>query len=384
MNGDLARRTDVPSPLTDKLRMAAELAKSSLIPGHLRQRPENVFIVLMGAEALGIPVFWALQSLHVVDGKLGMDAHLMRGLVVGNGHRFRVVERSNESATVEIRRKDLREGEEPYRATFTIEDAQRAGLTNKNNWRQYTASMLVARATGIAVRDECPELLFGIIYTPDELGAVTDEHGAVVDGEVVPDKPKPAEENLTRARRLAGELSTGVEWFELGGWWRANNPDSIADLVLGGSPTEPVPLTLRQVYAGRLALTAVQAKSREGVRELWLWANEAKCLDHVVSNFLQEGHRDLLRVVLNEAARQLPDREPEQDATVDVTMNDGTVATKGTGLVSDAGWMSVDEALKTAEDAVETAITNLAKAGFVAEVIEVIEEQIAEKGGADE
>jgi hypothetical protein len=164
------RRSDVPAAFAEQMHMAKVLSESDLLPKHLRGRPANVLVILQGARALDVAGFWALQSMHVVDGKLGMAAELMRALVTRAGHQFRVIERTMERAIVEIKRSDR---DQPYRAEFTWEDAKTAELTGKDNWRKYRKSMLVARATSIAVRDECADVMFGVIYTPDELGANT-------------------------------------------------------------------------------------------------------------------------------------------------------------------------------------------------------------------
>lgn len=177
------RPTDVPAALDQQMHLAKVLAVSDLLPGHLRGTPANVLVVLQGARALDVPAFWALQSMHVIDGKLGLTAELMRALVVRAGHAVRVVERTDTHAVVEIQRRDRADA---YRAEFTMAEAAAAGLSGKANWKRYPKAMLVARATSIAVRDECPDVLFGVVYTPDELGVVTDAEGdPVIDGEVL-------------------------------------------------------------------------------------------------------------------------------------------------------------------------------------------------------
>lgn len=181
------RYSDVPTGLAEQMHLARALAGADLLPRHLRGKPADILVVLQGARALNVPGFWALQSMYVVDGRLTLSADLMRGIVARAGHAVRVVERTAQRATVEIKRTDRAT---PYRATFTIAEATTAGLAGKDNWRHYPAAMLVARATTIAVREECPDLLFGMVYSPEELGATVDEEGVpIVDGEIVDDPP---------------------------------------------------------------------------------------------------------------------------------------------------------------------------------------------------
>ena len=220
-------RTDVPADFDKQMRMAQVYAESNLLPAHLRGKPANVLIILAGARSLNVSAFWALQSMHVIEGKLSLSAELMRGLAIRAGHRVKIIKRDMDEAVVEIKRAD---SDEPYRASFTWKEAQDAGLQNKDNWKKYRRAMLVARATSIAMRDECPDVLYGVIYTPDELGAIEGEDGSI---EVPADTPtaeevKPMEgddlrlfvslvasatpENLvTLAKRAMDQASLGVE-----------------------------------------------------------------------------------------------------------------------------------------------------------------------------
>lgn len=265
MTTELAR-TDVPDVFAAQMEMARVLADSSLLPGHLRKQPANVLLVLSGARALNIPAFWALQSIHVVDGKLGQSADLMRALVTRAGHKFRVAERTLERAVVEI----TKSGDtEPYRAEFTREDAITAELWGKANWKKYPKAMLVARATSIAVRDHCPEVLFGMVYTPDELGAVTDVDGnpEFDNGRVIL-APTP-----DKIQELADTLgATSVRDFPAG--WKA-----VVDL---GWALERVPsgedeslVDFAQNYLAALAATAVD---QDAFMAVWQAAKDSELI----------------------------------------------------------------------------------------------------------
>jgi hypothetical protein len=181
------RPSDVPANFNQQMEMAKAYAVSSLLPGHLRGKPENVLVILGAARALDIPVFWAFQSLFVVSGKLGMEASLMRALAIRAGHQFETRKMSREEATVAIKRADKSSW---FEVSFDMTDAKIAKLAG-DNWTKYPRSMLHARATAMAIRAECPEVLYGIMYTPEELGAKVDDEGHPVvnerDGTVILD-----------------------------------------------------------------------------------------------------------------------------------------------------------------------------------------------------
>lgn len=261
-------RTDVPDVFAAQMEMARVLADSSLLPGHLRGKPSNVLLVLSGARALNVPAFWALQSLHVVDGKLGMAADLMRALVIRAGHKFRVLERTEQRAVVEIVRSD---DDRPYVAEFTRQDAEMAGLfaPKKENWHKYPKAMLVARATSIAVRDHCPDVLFGVVYTPDELGAVTDSDGVPQfdNGRVV---LAPTSDKITE---LVAQLDT-VPLRDFPAAWKA-----IVDL---GWALEKIPDSddsLVDHAQGNLAAMAETSADQETFTAIWQAAKVTGLID---------------------------------------------------------------------------------------------------------
>ena len=76
---------------------------------------------------------------------------------------------------------------------FTIEMAERAGLTKSPTWRSYPEAMLFSRALTAGMRTHCPDALGGNpAYTPDELG-----------GDVVPVTVSEPVPRLTTTEDLA-------------------------------------------------------------------------------------------------------------------------------------------------------------------------------------
>lgn len=258
MSDVVLARSDVPVVFEQQMHMARVLSDSNLLPAILRGRPANVLIILQGARALNVPAFWALQSMHVIEGKLSMSAELMRALVIRAGHRFKVIERTRQQAVVEIRRSD---DDQPYRFEFTWQDAIDAELTNKTNWKRYPKAMLLARATSGAVRDVCPDVLFGVVYTPDELGAITDDDGnpEYVEGSVV---QVPTGERVNEVADALLAATDNLDNFAPS--WQA-----VVDL---GWTLEKVPtsdLSLAEYAAELLRDLAKEAESADVLRRIW-------------------------------------------------------------------------------------------------------------------
>jgi hypothetical protein len=205
MSSDIALRSDVPTQLGEQLELAKALAVSGIIPSHLQRKPENILAIMYAARSIDVPLWQAIQSMQVISGKVGISADLARALILRAGHTFRVVESTNETATVEV----VRRGEDyVHRATFTLFDARQAGLTGNNTWSKYPKAMLIARATTLIARVACADVLAGMSYTPEELGATVDEEGRIVEDHSPAPRPAavPANVNATTGEVIEAEI----------------------------------------------------------------------------------------------------------------------------------------------------------------------------------
>ena len=170
-----------------KLQYAHELAESGLLPRHYQQRPANILWAMEYGEMLGLAPMAAITGVHVIEGKPTASAGLISALVRRAGHKLRV-SGDSQKANCQIVRAD--DPGYTFEVTFTIEDARAANLTGKDVWKKYASSMLKARAITQCARDACEEALFGLHYTPEELGAEVDEDGIVVAEVVEPAQPR--------------------------------------------------------------------------------------------------------------------------------------------------------------------------------------------------
>jgi hypothetical protein len=239
--------------LPEKLQYAHALAESELIPKAFRGNASNILIAIEYGQMLDIHPLTALNGIHVIAGKPTQSAELMRSCVNRAGHRFRILKHTSEEATIQITRGD--DPDYPVEVTWTLDDARRAGLLDRwfEDWKQgqsskykagewyvpddmprrftewvtklgvhrmkwrepwwsYPGAMLLARATSDAVRGICPEVLSGISYTPEELGAQVDSDGNVLEVAIVPGPPLPAvlQGLVDRYDRLPAELQSKV------------------------------------------------------------------------------------------------------------------------------------------------------------------------------
>lgn len=195
---------DIPPTLGERIELCRFLSDANLLPQALRKQPANCLLIMHKALALGLPLSVALEHLHVIDGKVGHSAELLRGLLARAGHILRWIEISDKSATGElILRHDPRN---PRRETFTIGDATRMKLVNKDNWQKDPASMLVARTTTRLISRHCPEIAVAL----GNLSAIDNEDEAPVEpvqatAEAGPSLEAQAAELYEQARTAGGE-----------------------------------------------------------------------------------------------------------------------------------------------------------------------------------
>jgi hypothetical protein len=154
--------------LPERMEYSKALAASDLLPKQYRNSPANVLVAVEYGRALGLEPMAAIQGIHVVEGKPTASAQLIGALVRNAGHRLRVVG-DDTHATATSRRADDPDFE--FTATWTMQRAAKANLTGKGVWKSYPAAMLKARAITEVARDACPEVLAGVAYTAEEIGA---------------------------------------------------------------------------------------------------------------------------------------------------------------------------------------------------------------------
>jgi hypothetical protein len=164
--------------LQDKMQYAKALATASLLPKAYQNNPGNLLFALEYAEALGVAPINAITSIHVIDGKPSASADLIAGLVRRAGHRLRV-EGDDTYAVAHLIRAD--DPDYTYEARWDLDKARTAGLLGKGTWKNYPGALLRSRAITEVARMGASDALFGVIYTPEELGAEVDAEGDVVE-----------------------------------------------------------------------------------------------------------------------------------------------------------------------------------------------------------
>ncbi len=166
------------------VRQAEVLAGSTIIPAAYRRKAPDIVAAGLAGRAYGWDVMTSMRQFHVIEGTASLRPESMLGLVRQAGHSV-VVEVGEAGAVAHGKRFDT---EDTHSASFTMQDAEVAGLANKKNWKQYQDAMLTWRAVSKLCRVLFPDVVLGAGYVPEELGAEVTETGDVLEAEIVNDQ----------------------------------------------------------------------------------------------------------------------------------------------------------------------------------------------------
>jgi hypothetical protein len=206
-----AGSTNIIRTMDDAERAARAMSASGFFSDS-KTAAQAVVKILAGSE-LGFGPFASMTGVAIIQGKPAVGANLMAAAVKRTGkYNYRVTK--NTDKEVEI---TFFEGKEEIgKSSFTWADAEKASLTNKDNWKKYPRNMLFARALSNGIRWFAPDIYNGAtVYTPDEMGAVTDEEGNVIEGKAEPVVVKSTdidpEEIYSEAAQVKVKVKGGLE-----------------------------------------------------------------------------------------------------------------------------------------------------------------------------
>lgn len=201
--------------LTAQMDFAKALAHGDILPQAYRGKPANVLVAIGLGQSMGLSPAESLYRIDVIQGKPTASAELIAANVRKAGHKLRVrVDEAAQSVTASIVRADDPEFE--HTVTRDLAWAKQMGLATKDNYKKQPTTMLQWRAITAVARLACPEALFGVAYTPDEMHDMAPESPArrqatvddfttepapvdVTEAEII-DDPEPVEKLATEAQ----------------------------------------------------------------------------------------------------------------------------------------------------------------------------------------
>ena len=148
-------------PLND-IQQMAEVASSSRMFGFKNQQEAMAIMLLCQAENLHPAV--AMRDYHVIQGRPALKADAMLARFQQAGGSVKWKEYTDDKVTGEF----SHPAGGTLEVSWTLEQAKRIGIANKDNWRNYPRAMLRARVLSEGIRAVYPGCVVGV-YTPEEV-----------------------------------------------------------------------------------------------------------------------------------------------------------------------------------------------------------------------
>lgn len=155
----------VPAFLAEPMSLAEIFVKSGMFPD-LKSQAQAVVKILAGREH-GLTPLQAMTELYMVNGRVAMSAKLIAAAIKKSGkYDYHIDKMDNEECIISLF--EIVDGTKTKigESTFTIKDAAKAGIVNKDVWKNYPKQMLYSRAISMGGRSFCPDIITA--YTPEE------------------------------------------------------------------------------------------------------------------------------------------------------------------------------------------------------------------------
>lgn len=160
----IAVKPDYQAELANTQQLCNMLMKT---PHYAKMGPEGIFAVIETAKSLNIDPRQALGGgLYYVKGKVEMSARMMNALIRAQKHSVTRDKKSDDNICI-LHGKRSDNGD-TWTESFSIQDAQRAGLMGSNVWKTYPKDMLFARALSRLARQLFPDII-GNCYVEGEI-----------------------------------------------------------------------------------------------------------------------------------------------------------------------------------------------------------------------
>lgn len=141
----------------------------------VKTQAQAVVKIIAGRE-LGLSPIESMNAFYIVNDRITIYASAIAGLVKkSKKYDYKIESLTDEACTISF----TKEGEPQGSVTFTLKDAARAGIVNKDVWKSYPKNMLFARAMTNGARWFCPDALCSyqsteeILDIPKETSTIT-------------------------------------------------------------------------------------------------------------------------------------------------------------------------------------------------------------------
>ena len=152
--------------LREVMDYARAVSSASLLPENYRGKPADIMLAVGLGQSMGLSPAESLYRISVIKGKPTASAELIAANVRRAGHKLRVQSEDGKVTATIVRSDDP---EFKHTVVRDMAWAARMGLDKNDNYRKQPETMLQWRAITAVARLACPEALYGVSHTPDEI-----------------------------------------------------------------------------------------------------------------------------------------------------------------------------------------------------------------------
>jgi len=152
--------------LAEPMSLADVFVKSGMFPD-LKTQAQGVVKILAGRE-LGLAPLESMTNIYIVNGKVALQSKIIGSLIKKSKKYDYQIDKLDDTECI-ITFYAINNGEkiELGKSPFTIKDAAKAGIVNKEVWKNYPRNMLFARALSNGARWFASDVFCG--YTAEEI-----------------------------------------------------------------------------------------------------------------------------------------------------------------------------------------------------------------------
>jgi len=127
----------------------------------------QAIVKILAGRELGIGVFQSMNDIHIIAGKICISPILLASILKSqNKYNYKVIEHNEHKCKIAF----FEKGNFIGHSEFTIDDAKRLRLAERDQWQRQPRTMLFWRALSQGIRWYCPDLYRGLqVYTTEEM-----------------------------------------------------------------------------------------------------------------------------------------------------------------------------------------------------------------------
>ena len=180
-------------------KVADILSKATMLPAAYVGNPNNIIVAMLRGQGLGLDPIQAMEGIAMIHGKATLYGDHFLGIIIAapgyEGHKemtFGEIQEARGATCVFYR------GGREYRATYTVDDANRAKLWSKGGaWTSHPFRMLQLKARAFAGRDGFADALRGIL-----IREIAEEEQYDALGNLITDKRKVTRDELIAQQQV--------------------------------------------------------------------------------------------------------------------------------------------------------------------------------------